>query len=105
MTVEQKAEEYANNEMENWNYKFSDEIEYKVKQIWLDGFHECQKEYEWHKDGVPEITHKTCVALIDRLPNVILVFWNGEVWIDTRTLEKYKKVNAWKYVDFPQEVE
>lgn len=34
---EQKAEEYAENTIENWNYKFSDEIEYKIKQTWQDG--------------------------------------------------------------------
>lgn len=34
---EQKANEYAENTIENWNYKFSDEIEYKIKQTWQDG--------------------------------------------------------------------
>ena len=62
--IKQKAEEKAYNETENWNYKFSDEIEYKVKQIWLDGYHECQKEHEWHyvKDG--DLPKEKCLAVV-----------------------------------------
>jgi len=69
-----------------------------------DGYKECQKEHEWHYEGTPDTTHKTCIVYVDYLPNIMLCFWNGEVWIETRTLGRFKKVKAWKYVDFPQEL-
>ena len=103
MTAEQKAEEYAGSEEDKIDIIRTVKDWHLRKNAFLAGYHECQKEHEWHYDEVPEITHKTCIALIDRLPNVILVFWNGEVWIDTRTLERRMTVKAWKYVDFPQE--
>ena len=76
-----------------------------LKWCYEKGQEDIEHKHEWHYDGVPEITYKTCIALTHRLPNVILVFWDGEVWTDKRTLEKYKKVKAWKYVDFPKEIE
>jgi len=66
------------------------------------GYHECEKEHEWHYDGTPDTTHKTCLVNVDYLPNIMLCFWNGEVWIEPRTLDRFKKVKAWKYVDFPK---
>jgi len=58
MTVEQKAEEYVMREdviTENDRVPFDNgygfqtvSFEDEVKQAFIDGYHECQKEHEWH---------------------------------------------------------
>jgi len=105
--IEWKAEQYKHQSTEE-ELEFVEHLHYfpkYFKKTFLDGYHECQKEHEWHYDGVPDITHKSCLVNVDYLPNIMLCFWNGEVWIEPRTLERLKKVKAWKYVDFPKEIE
>ena len=115
--IKQKVEEYAYNETENWNYKFSDEIEYKVKQIWLDGYHECQKEHEWHKVaevGLPknDNTHKTFLLWTTygkggspvvasfryRNEDILENVWNGKLF-------EPSEIVAWKECILPKEIE
>ena len=132
--IKQKAEEYAYNEMENWNYKFSDEIEYKVKQIWLDGYHECQKEREWHyvKDGDLPKENQKCYfiysntygednkvifskSVINVLTGIYAFFIDEETGEETTDPCFYddindeeiglKEVYAWKEIVLPKEIE
>lgn len=54
MTIEQKAEEYAKAHMVQYPKRviISENgfctSEYEVEQAFIDGYHECQKEHEWH---------------------------------------------------------
>lgn len=47
MKDEEMAEEYADNVIENWNYRFSDEIKYKIEQAFLAGLKAGRP--KWHK--------------------------------------------------------
>ena len=45
MTVEQKAEEYFQEQAKLHEEKG---VIKHMKDVWLDGYRECQKEHEWH---------------------------------------------------------
>ena len=120
--LELKADSYTDNIMENWNYKSSDEIEYKVKQTWLDGYQECLNDNRWHyieegdipkKKGQYYCTIKTkhyddtfsySARILSRGQNVHSKEW---YWLDRFNLNwnewALEKVYAWKEIVFPED--
>ena len=110
--IEQKAEEYAEN-FKSLNIDLFND----VKQAFTDGYHECQKEHEWHKVsevGLPknDNTHKTFLLWTKygkggspvvasfryRNKNVLENVWNGKLF-------KPSEIVEWKECDLPKGVE
>ena len=80
---EKDAEEYAENTIENWNYRFSDEIEYKIKQTFKDG-----AEFGYNK-AKEELEEKYKETICNSEMNLNSV---------TERLEELEKANEWHYV-------
>ena len=142
MTVEQKAEEYADKTRikdKNTYISFPDEsivevsdyegnridIRERIEKAFIDGYHECQKEHEWHyvKDELPKESGKylVCVGGVNGI--FVLDFeteyndfgyWCLQVGenlgvtdtvFETVTERNEDKVIAWKEIILPTEIE
>ena len=103
MKEEQKAEEYFE------NLKYHNIIQYdlgakkEVKQAFIDGYHECQKEHEWHDlEKDPTDLPKEGVDVLVKLEN-----GNHEVsgvssdkrWFCTDYYTGEDKVIKWKEIE------
>jgi hypothetical protein len=75
-----------------------------VEQAFIDGYHECEKEHEWHYDGTPDTTHKSCLVYCEKLPHIRIAYWNGQDWVEN-TIIRFPEVKAWRYADYPKEIE
>jgi hypothetical protein len=107
MTEEQKAEEYYYKTYPVTLNIGEEERKKEVTDIYLAGYHECQKEHEWHyvKDELPE------------KEKYVLIYTNvGNVYISRLVKDNYfinKKggfvqtsaVIAWKEIVIPKEIE
>jgi hypothetical protein len=74
------------------------------RQAFIDGYHECEKEHEWHYDGTPDTTHKSCLVYCEKLPHIRIAYWNGQDWVEN-TIIRFPEVKAWRYADYPKEIE
>lgn len=130
---EKEAEEYAENTIENWNYRFTDEIEYKIKQTWQDGaefgYNKCKEEIdylnkhwsseeerkanEWHyvKDGDFPKDKTEKGYLVALKSEYIDFFYETDIWCESLhcfASNNPKKVYAWKEIvppELPKEIE
>ena len=106
---EKEAEEYAENTIENWNYRFSDEIEHKVKQIWKNGAEfGYNKANEWQYPSKGEYPKECacCLLYLGDNVNPITGWRHRGVWYfeDDRDLETWQdEVKAWKEIVLPKE--
>ena len=132
MTVEQKAEEYAlANKRSQGSSSFGELSNYHdLRKGFIDGFHECQKEHEWHypsKGELPKCDEETqlifyvnCYYEIggetkNRKRTVLgfykKAFINDDVKVFVEKSKGYegehlsKDVIAWKEIVPPKEIE
>lgn len=109
MTVEQKAEEYYNKKLEG-KVEVNNEsrLEEQFEQTYIDGYHEYQKEHEWHyvkdgdlpkKDGFYEIAFHN----IDCDATDICQWLNNEWWHYDGEIKHYinEKIYAWRDKPIP----
>lgn len=112
---DEKAKEYAENTIENWNYRFSDEIEYKIKQTWQDaakfGFNKAN---EWHYPSNGELpkedtAEKETLYLLwfglDDSDYMTGLFSHGRFWCFDSGWFETNEVIAWKEIIPPKESE
>lgn len=79
-----------------------------MKQAYLQGRAELEKENEWHKADVPTSPiNKVVLGYIKdyNSKKFCLVKWNGEWWYDARTWNDKVKLIAWKEIVLPKEIE
>jgi len=95
--IEQKADKYASEDGLFLTHS-------SVRRAFIDGYHECQKEHEWHYDGTPDTTYKSCLVYCDKLPHIRIAYWNGQDWVEN-TIIRFPEVKAWRYADYPKEIE
>ena len=106
MTEEQKAEEYAEN-FKSLNIDLFND----VKQAFKDGYHECEKDHEWHyvdKEELPDDQRKVEVFTKDKDIFIAVIDSESEEWYTGRYFGQVismEQVIAWREHYPPKEVE
>lgn len=100
MTEEQKAEEWADKNISLGAAMYNPGMERKCKQAFIDGYHECQKEHEWHyvKDGDLPEDHK-CVLLSNIYGHTETGYYNNGEWFGRNVV--FDDVFAWQELPRP----
>lgn len=114
MTVEVLAEEWFDKErnliIEDFLTEegdcFLSNIFKKIKRAYIDGYHECQKEHEWHyvKDGLPEF-YKDVLVVFPRGDCDVKRLTNHNEWVGRGSWCSLTDVIAWKEIVLPKESE
>jgi hypothetical protein len=106
MTDEEMAEEYKET-VHRWRDSKGELVqEEDVKQAFIDGYHECEKEHEWHhvKDELPpEDVPLLCV----RGGKIYVAWYWDNIYHDSRCCQ-VKKPYDWKEIvlpELPKEIE
>ena len=114
--IEWKAEQYKHQSTEE-ELEFVEHLHNfprYFKKTFLDGYHECQKEHEWHyvKDELPDYNGQFYVALKGQTETFILNYDYDEydeskmVWLDDDDTNFDNEVYAWhEKLKAPKEIE
>ena len=74
------------------------------RQAFIDGYHECQKEHEWHyvKDELPEL-YKDVLVVFPRGDCDVKRLTNHNEWVGRDSWCSLTDVIAWKEIVLPKE--